>query len=275
MPFPQQPRAVITGAGSGFGRALALQLGRRQGRILVCDVDLPGAEETARLVHGAGGTAAAFRCDVRTPADLERAADEADRLWGGTDILVNNAGVAVAGRVGEISLDDWTWIMNINLWGVIHGCHVFVPRFRKQKSGYILNVAAAAGYISLPEMSAYSVTKAGVISLTETLYGELGPDNVAISVACPSFFKTNLMDTFRSPEARQRDIAQSLFNKSKATADDVAAAALAALEKGKLYAIPQADAKAIWLLKRLNPTLYYGALRKYFYSKTVERHLLA
>lgn len=275
MPFPPQPRAVVTGAGSGFGRALALQLARRQGRILVCDVNLQGAEETARLVQNAGGTAAAFRCDVSSSADLERAAAEADRLWNGTDILINNAGVAVAGRVGDISLEDWAWIMNINLWGVIHGCHVFVPRFRKQKSGYILNVAAAAGFISLPEMSAYSVTKAGVISLSETLFGELGPDGVAVTVACPSFFKTNLMDTFRSPEARQRNIAQNLFNKSKATADHVAAASLDALEKGKLYAMPQADAKAIWMLKRLNPAFYFNTLRKRFYSKTVERHLLS
>ena len=112
---------------------------------------------------------------------------------------MNNAGVAAGGLVGEQSLDDWKWIVDINLWGVIHGCHVFAPRFRAQRSGYILNVASAAGFVSLPEMASYNVTKAGVIALSETLCGELSPCGVRVSVTCPSFFKTNLMDVLRSP----------------------------------------------------------------------------
>ena len=274
MSFPQRPRTVITGGSSGLGRALALRMAHRQGRILVADVNMAGAEETVRLIQEAGGEGVSFACDVTKPNDLERAAVEMERLWGGTDILVNNAGVAAAGQVGEQSLDDWKWILGINLWGVIHGCHAFVPRFRESKSGYILNVASAAGFVSLPEMGSYNVTKAGVISLSETLFGELGVHNVNVSVACPSFFKTNLMASFRSPAELQRKMAQNFFNRSTITSEQVAAIALAALESGKLFAIPQADANFAWRLKRLSPAFYFGAIRKQFYSKMVEQQLL-
>jgi NAD(P)-dependent dehydrogenase (short-subunit alcohol dehydrogenase family) len=274
MPFPQRPRTVITGAGSGLGRACALQLARRHGRILVAEVNIPAADETVRLVQAAGGEGVSFPCDVTKPEDLERAAAEMDRRWGGTDILVNNAGVAAAGQVGEQSLDDWRWIVGINLWGVIHGCHVFTPRFRAAQSGFILNVASAAGFVSMPEMASYNVTKAGVIALSETMYGELGACGVHVSVACPSFFQTNLMDTFRSSQERQRAIAQNLFRRSRVSADEIAAAGLAALEAGTLYVVPQTDAKVTWWLKRLSPAFYFGSIRKRFYSKLVERQLL-
>lgn len=274
MSFPAQPRAVITGAGSGLGRALALNLARRQGRILVADINMASAAETMRLVNEAGGEGVAFSCDVTRVDDLEGAAAEADRRWGGTDILVNNAGVAAGGLVGEQSLDDWKWIVGINLWGVIHGCHVFAPRFRECGSGYILNVASAAGFVSLPEMASYNVTKAGVISLSETLRSELGPCGVRVSVACPSFFKTNLMDTFRSPGDRQRLMAGNLFKRSRVTADVVAAAALDGLESGTLYIVPHSEGRLAWRLKRFHPGLYFASMRRLFYSWGLDRRLL-
>lgn len=274
MSFPVKPRVVITGAGSGLGRAIALKLARRAARILVTDVDLASAEETVRLVGEAGGEGVAFPCDVTRVADLEGAAAEADRRWGGTDILVNNAGVAAAGLIGEQALDDWKWIVGINLWGVIHGCHVFAPRFRERGSGYILNVASAAGFVSLPEMASYNVTKAGVIALSETLSAELGSCGVHVSVACPSFFKTNLMSSFRSPDARQRLMAGNLFKRSPATAEDVAAAALDGLEGQTLYVVPHLDGKLAWRLKRLSPGLYFAAMRRLFYSMGFDRQLL-
>lgn len=274
MAFPKRPRAVITGAGSGLGRALALQLARRQARILVADVNMAGADETVRLVNAAGGEGVAMPCDVTKPEDLVRVADEMDHLWGGTDILVNNAGVGAAGLVGEGSLDDWKWIVGINLWGVIHGCHVFTPRFRAQQSGFVLNVASAAGFVSLPECGSYSVTKAGVISLSETMYGELGSANVNVTVLCPSFFKTNILDSFRSAQDRQRTIAQNLLKKGNMTADAIAAQALAALEAGTLYVVPQADARLAWRMKRMNPAFFFRTMRRNFYSAMVEKRLL-
>lgn len=274
MSFPANPRAVITGAGSGLGRALAVHLARRKGRILVADINMAGAGETVRLVKKAGGDGVALSCDVTRVEDVESAAAEAERRWSGTDILINNAGVAAAGLVGEQSLEDWKWIVSINLWGVIHGCHVFAPRFRKQASGYVLNVASAAGFVSLPEMASYNVTKAAVIALSETLRAELRPCGVYVSVVCPSFFKTNLMHTFRSPTKRQRVMATNFFRRSRATADEVAAAALAGLESGSLYIVPNADTRIAWRLKRFHPELYIALMRRLFYTWGGDRRLL-
>jgi NAD(P)-dependent dehydrogenase (short-subunit alcohol dehydrogenase family) len=263
MKLPLDPRAVITGAASGLGRALSLELAQRGGRILVCDVHVERGLETARLVKDAGGTAEVLHCDVTKVADLERAASAAERLWGGTDILVNNAGVAAAGHVGDVPLEDWEWIVRINLWGVIHGCHVFVPKMKAQRSGFILNVASTAGIACAPEMASYNVTKAGVIALSETLFAELRPFGIGVSVLCPTFFETNLLESFRSPTSGQRTLAEAMFRRSKVTAAEVAEAGLRGLERGRLVTIPQTDGIWIWRMKRLFPSVYHRLLGKH------------
>jgi NAD(P)-dependent dehydrogenase (short-subunit alcohol dehydrogenase family) len=259
--FPKRPRAVVTGAGSGLGRAICLQLARQKARILIADVNLPAAKETAVLVAEAGGEGVPFKCDVTKLSNHERAAAEMDRRWKGTDILVNNAGVASGGFVGEIPISDWEWIMKINLWGVIYGCHVFVPKMKKKKRGWIINVASTAGIASLPEMASYNVTKAGVISLSETMAVELSPYNIGVTTLCPTYFRTNLMESFRSVTQRQRNISQAFFNRAQATADDVAAAGLAGVQKGELIVIPQADGQNVWKAKRSDPELYFQKLK--------------
>jgi len=261
MKLPEFPRAVVTGGGSGLGRAICLALAERRGRVLVADVNLEGAEETARLVEAAGGRAVAMRVDVGEIADVEAMAESIRRAFGGVDLLVNNAGVAVAGEVGEVPLEDWHWILRINLMGVVHGCHVFAPIFKAQKSGFILNVASNAGIASLPEMAPYNVSKAAVIALSETLYSELGASGVAVSALCPTFFKTNLLSTMRSSDEVQRKKAHAFFERSKITAEEVARIALEGLEAGEPIIIPQADGNVVHALKRLSPQLYLKLLR--------------
>lgn len=260
MKLPSEPRVVLTGGGSGLGRALALALAPRRARILVTDVDLARAEETCALVAARGGTAFARACDVTKLDEVEAAAVDADARLGGIDLLINNAGVAAAGLVGELPIADWKWIFDVNLWGVIHGCHAFVPRLRAQRRGFILNVASSAGIASLPEMAPYNVTKAGVISLSETLYAELGPSHIAVSCLCPTFFQTNLLERFRGP-SRQRALAERFFARSSMTAAEVADAALRGLERGQLIVIPQRDGSLVWRAKRWAPSLYHGFLR--------------
>lgn len=262
MKLPSNPRAVVTGAASGLGRAISLELAKRGGRVLVCDLHLERGRETAKLVKEAGGVAEVLRCDVTKVDDLVNASDHAERLWGGTDLLVNNAGVAAGGHVGEISLQDWDWIMRVNLWGVIHGCHVFVPKMKARRSGFVLNVASSAGIASLPEMASYNVTKAGVIALSETLYAELAPFNIGVSVLCPTFFETNLLESFRSPASRQRRLAEAMFKRSKFTAEQIAVAGLRGLESEQLITIPQADGRWMWRAKRLLPGIYHRLVGK-------------
>lgn len=248
--------AVITGAGGGLGRALALQLARRGGRLVLADIHEQRCAETARLVEQAGGQATVTVVDVTDAAQVERLADEAERALGRIDLVVNNAGVAAGGPIGGMSLEDWQWIMRINLWGVIHGCHAFVPRLVRQGSGAVLNVASLAGIACAPFMAAYNVTKAGVIALSETLSAEVAGDNVRVTVLCPSFFKTNLLETMRSSDPQFRGLAEAAFAKSTMSADDVAAVALRAVEAGKLYCLPMREGRIVWRLKRLIPQRY-------------------
>jgi len=258
MTLPSSCRSVVTGAAGGLGRALCLELAKRRGRIVISDVELQGAEETAHLVAEQGGKALVKRCDVSKPDDVEELAQFADRELGATDLLINNAGVAVAGAVGDVPLRDWEWIFGINLWGVIYGCHTFVPRFKQQRSGHILNVASAAGLLSAPDMGPYNVTKAGVVSLSETLASELRAFGVGVTALCPTFFVTGIMKQSRSQLVGDlAGTAQALMEKSKLQAPEVAQRALAACDKGDLYCVPMSDGQLAWRLKGLAPEVFY------------------
>jgi NAD(P)-dependent dehydrogenase (short-subunit alcohol dehydrogenase family) len=159
MALPKSPRCVITGAGGGFGRALALELAARNARLVLSDVDVSGVEETARLATSAGATSAlALRCDVTKLDDVRALASACD---GPVDLIVNNAGVSSAGRVGELPIEDWRWTIEVDLFGVINGCHVFAPILRAQGHGHFLNVASCAGLLCAPMLGAYNVAKAG------------------------------------------------------------------------------------------------------------------
>ncbi len=244
--------AVITGAASGLGRAISLQLARPGARLLLADINRDGCAETVALAAQRGAAAQAMSVDVADAAQVEGLAVAAEAQLGRVDLVVNNAGVAAAGAVGVAPLSDWQWVISTNLWGVIHGCHVFVPRLLKQGGGAILNVASVAGLIHAPGMGAYSVTKAGVVALSETLAAELRGRNVHVTVLCPSFFRTNLLATARAP-VEALALAEKAFAGAALTADDVAAAALRAVRRRRLYCLPMRDARVAWYLKRLMP----------------------
>jgi NAD(P)-dependent dehydrogenase (short-subunit alcohol dehydrogenase family) len=251
---------VITGAGSGLGRALSLELAKRRAKILVADINETGAEKTVRLVAQAGAEAYATRCDVSKSEDVMALLGTADRTIGGVDLLVNNAGVAAGGPVGVIPLSDWEWLMGINLWGVIYGCHTFIPRFKEQRAGHILNVASAAGILSAPHMAPYNVTKAGVIALSETLRAELHEDHISVTVLCPTFFRTNITTTARSHGPVDPGFVDRLMDRAKVQADGVARIAIDAVDAGRLYALPHRDGRWMWRFKRALPELFYEQL---------------
>ncbi|MRR38104.1 SDR family NAD(P)-dependent oxidoreductase [bacterium] len=248
---------VITGAGSGFGRGLALGFARLGWKVAACDINRERAEESARLVHKAGGKGIAVRCDVTSHHEVQAMADEVIPTWGSADIIVNNAGVPVLGFMEKISLEDWRFEIDVMLMSVVHGCRTFIPLFKKQGWGHIVNTASAAGICSLPEMSPYNVTKAGVISLSETLRSELRASNIGVTVVCPTFFRTNLMDQARVTDARQDRLAHAFFDKlAFGTVESVSRATLKAIRKNRLYVLPQPDSKLLWFLKRMTPHTY-------------------
>lgn len=250
MRLAQSPTVVITGAGGGFGRALAVELSKRAAHLVLGDIDLDACTATARHARAAGAASARpIRCDVTRLADVEALAAACP---GPVDLVVNNAGVASAGRIGDLPLDDWRWTVEVDLWGVVHGCHVFVPVLRRQGRGHVLNVASAAGLLSPPHTPAYNVAKAGVVALSETLAAELAGTHIGVTVVCPSYFRTNIAAGGRYTDAGTRAAAHRLVAGGK-TADAVAQAALEAVERGDLYAVPMADGRWAWRFKRLLP----------------------
>lgn len=255
--LPSKARSVITGAGSGFGRAVALELASRGARVLVSDIDLESVQATAKLCQERGAEAVAIRADVRDPAQVEALQKKAKELWGGTDVLVNNAGMAVVGEVGKIPIDDWKLEVEINLYGVIWGCHFFVPEMKERGNGFILNVASSAGIVAPPNMGPYNVTKAGVIALSETLFTELARDNVAVTALCPTFFRTNIHKSKRAHGGGTEKATDKLITEAKWSAEQIATIALDGMLAGKLYVLPQPDAQATWRAKRLLGAGFY------------------
>ncbi|MGW4352390.1 SDR family NAD(P)-dependent oxidoreductase [Nocardia sp. NPDC004582] len=258
----QRAKAVVTGAGSGIGRAFALELAARGGAVVCADIDKDRADETVRLIERTHGrTAHAVRCDVSRREDVESLALHTELLFGGAPTLViNNAGVGIGGKpVGDIGFGDWEWALGINLWGVVHGCEIFAPQLRAAGRGGIINVASAAGFAAAPGMAAYNVSKAAVVSLSETMAAELAGSGVAVTALCPTFVRTNVVTDGRITSGSSR-LADGLMRWTGFSPESVARTTLDAHDRGALYVLPQLDARVVWHLKRHFPALYAQAL---------------
>lgn len=270
--FPRK-RIIITGAGSGLGKTLALDFAKLGWNVAVSDIHTQRAKETLRQVEDAGGTGIALHCDVARWEDVKKLADTVADQWGGADIIVNNAGVPVVGFVEKIPVKDWRWIISINLMGVVHGCKAFIPIFQRQGAGHIVNIASSAGIVSLAEMAPYNVTKAGVISLSETLRAELSGRNIGVTVVCPTFFKTNLMEQARYTDDHQIKMAKAFFEKSMCTVQDVSRHIIRSVKKNRLYVLTQIDAKIYWRFKRFFPQLFHEFIGLVYRKKFLDKSL--
>jgi len=255
--------AFVTGAGSGLGRAFALELAARGASVCCTDVRLETATATAELVRARGVRAIGLACDVSQLDDVERAVGIAERDLGPLDICVNNAGIIATGELGTIPIADWRAVVDINLWGTIHGIHVCAPRFKLRKRGHFLNVASIAGVLASPETAPYNVTKAAVISLTETAFAELGKWEIGATVICPSAVKTGFFDSMRGSSQAHRKLAEKNATQSgPRDPEAIARIAIDACESGTLYVFPQPDAKAVWYAKRLMPSWFSRLARR-------------
>lgn len=268
MAYTPEKTAVITGAGSGLGRAFATALAARGFKVGLLDIDSGGAARTLELVEKAGGTGETFTCDVSDLKQVEKAAEHFWGRWGKVGMLVNNAGLGGGGSMGEIPMEGWEKIMGVNLWGVINGCHAHVPRMKKAGGGHVVNVASAAGLYSVPRVGPYNVTKAAVVSLSQTLYGELAPFGIGVTVVCPPVIKTSIVDNTIEAAGDlldfdvdfEMEMITTAMRNTPMTPEELVRRALRAADRNRLYAVVGAGNYITWLDARLAPNLLYRFL---------------
>jgi len=237
-------RVLVTGAASGLGAALTSAFRARGDEVLATDV-----------------TGGDLTLDITSDEDWSAALEHVGGTWGGLDMLVNNAGVAGGGRLDVATMDEWEWITNINLFGVVRGTRTFVPLFKRQRSGHIINVASLAGLVHPAGMASYNAVKAAVVALTETTGHELAGYGVRASVVCPSYFRTNLMSSLRGADEELSGVVAHLVRSSPITADDIAAAVLEGLDRGDELIVPDQPARDAYALKQADRAAYDAVMR--------------
>lgn len=258
--FPCPGWVVITGAGRGFGRALALEFAGLGCDVLATDQDAQTAAATASLAEERyAGMFRSMRCDVTRLEDWQSVAASLAGEKVGT--LVNNAGVACGGLVGEIPIEDWRWSMDINFMGTLHGCHVFVPIMRKHGRGHIVNISSAGGFLNLPGAAPYSAAKAAVISLSETLRVELHASGLRVSTVCPTFIRTDVIKEGRFSDEQTRSNGQRLIRQGRSI-EGTAKETIRLLELGKDHVVPFQEGRFFRNVKQRFPRLYAGILKR-------------
>jgi NAD(P)-dependent dehydrogenase (short-subunit alcohol dehydrogenase family) len=241
--------AAVTGAASGLGRAMAVAFADQGMHVALAD--LADTSEVFAQVEARGVSALSMKVDVSRAEEVEAFAALVEKDLGPAALVCNNAGVAPAGETWEVSLDDWRWILGVNLWGVIHGVRAFAPRLIGRDAGHIVNTASVAGLISPPGSAAYNVTKHAVVALSETLHHDLRErrSSVGVSVLCPAYVPTRIAESERNrPEGyvatplseRMRE-RKAMLKKAVASgrlsAEDVARAVVGAVKDGRFYVL--------------------------------------
>jgi NAD(P)-dependent dehydrogenase (short-subunit alcohol dehydrogenase family) len=243
--------AVVTGAASGLGRAMALAFAAEGMHLALADVDEAGLALTRKDVSALGLKSFSMRVDVSKASEVEAFAQKCSQELGAVHLVCNNAGVALSGPVWETSEAEWQWILGVNLLGVVNGVRAFAPRLIAQDEGHIVNTASVAGLISPPGMGAYCVSKHAVVTLSEALHHDLRErgSRVGVSLLCPAYVPTGIADSERnkppdlslSGKSKERLAKEAALKKAvasgKLSAHDVALAVVAAVKENRFYVL--------------------------------------
>lgn len=267
MSFFQGKTAVVTGAGSGIGRALAHALADAGAKsIIITDIIQERIDQVAEELRAKGVQVEGYRVDHSKFDEVKAFADSFFEKWGHVDVLCQNAGVGLAGRFLETSIEEFEWAVNINLWGAVYMLNLFVPKMIERGKGSILITASDAGIVPLPFSCAYNMTKFGVMGLGETMRIELSEENVNVTMLCPGDIKTNVIKDGklhiydRTGRSAKPEI-EKYYEEKGADPAIVAAAALKGVERNKpIVIVPWSHHGYMWDLHRLSPWLYHKVM---------------
>lgn len=251
--------ALVTGAASGIGRATAIALARAGARLFLSDVDEPGLAAVAGEVARHGPCEEAARVDVSSRDEVRALAERVHARVPALDVLVNNAGVGLAGGILDTSLDDWEWVLSINLWGVIHGCHYFTPPMVRRGAGHVVNVSSLLGFFGAPGTIGYVTSKFGVFGLSESLRAELEPRGVRVSVICPGMINTGIIakTRFAGSDAPDgvRSRVQRAYQRRNYGPEKVADAIVTGIRRNRAVVPVTPEAWLAYVVKRFAPGL--------------------
>jgi NAD(P)-dependent dehydrogenase (short-subunit alcohol dehydrogenase family) len=264
-----QKLALVTGAGSGIGRATALRFAELGANLILSDINKASLAETAELARAKGVQVDTEQADVSDWDDMRRFADKVHKRHGALDILVNNAGVATSGEFLTTPVEDWHWVLGINLMGVVHGCKAFGTRMADARRGHIVNIASAAGYYAAPAMSAYSASKHAVMGLSESLRIELAEFGIGVSAICPGVINTNIVRDMRTHGSTEKsqDKLVALYRRRNYGPEHVAEAVVSAVEHNRAVVPVSPEAWALYAAKRFTPGIMDSVQRTSIFRK--------
>lgn len=250
-----QKRAFITGGGGALGKAFSLLLAKDAWTIGITDINDQALENAKNEIEAAGGKCFTYKFDVSDKNAYKTAFDDFVSKNKGVDFLINNAGVGDGGLFGEYELEKWDWITGINQMAVIYGSHYATQQMKKQRSGVILTISSIAGVASMPNMSMYNVTKAAVLALGESMYAEVKPFGIQVSVALPEFFRSGIMEQAKG-DANAKTIGMKKIAKAPFTPEEVAEIILTETGKGKFYIMHPFKAKLAFFVRNRFPNYF-------------------
>lgn len=261
--------AAVTGAASGIGRMLAVNLAKKGCHLAISDVDTKGLAETAEMARGSVNVTTHV-VNVADRKQVYRYADDVVKKHGGVDIIINNAGVANVDSMEDITYEDMEWLLGINFWGVVYGTRAFLPHLKKRPEGHIVNIASINAMIPFPYNGPYNISKHAVTGLSETLWQELAGTSVRVSCVHPGGIRTNIARNARfrkllDPNLGKDDAVRMFDRVATTSADRAARVIIAGIRKKKRRIMVGADARIMDLMKRIFPVmsvLVTGALWK-------------
>ena len=242
---------LITGGASGLGEALAWHYAKQNFEVCIVDLNAQRGHKVVDRITQSGAAAFFLPCDITAETDIEALKGQLQSRWNKVDVLVNNAGVATGGALEFEDIQQWEWVININVLGMVRMCRAFVPMMKQQGAGKIVNIASQAGITPAPLMGSYNASKAAVVSFSETMHLELQGSKIHVSVACPGFFSTNLDESMRSKQPGvAKLVSKMLHTYSDITAAQVAQAIYQDSEALKFMTITHKDGRSAFRFKR-------------------------